>query len=87
MDWQKVFEITEALPAGPYELLVEIIDARGNKLVEESEYTISVLRQNEDDKKIEEKEKEEKLDNKLENELEGKKENEKQEDLKIKTRF
>ena len=43
MDWQKVFEITEALPAGPYELLVEIIDAAGNKLVEESEYTISVL--------------------------------------------
>ena len=46
-------------------------------------------RQNEDDKKIEEKEKEkeEKLDNKLENELQDKKENEKQEDLKIKTRF
>ncbi len=43
MDWQKVFEITEALPAGSYELLVEIIDAAGNKLVEESEYTISVL--------------------------------------------
>jgi hypothetical protein len=85
MDWQKVFEITEALPAGPYELLVEIIDAAGNKLVEESEYTISVLApKNEDDKKIEEKEKEEKLDNKLENELEDKKENEKQEDLKIK---
>ena len=80
MDWQKVFEITEALPAGPYELLVEIIDAAGNKLVEESEYTISVLApKNEDDKKIEEK-----LDNKLENELEDKKENEKQEDLKIK---
>ncbi|MED3622007.1 transglycosylase, partial [Bacillus thuringiensis] len=75
MDWQKVFEITEALPAGPYELLVEIIDAAGNKLVEESEYTISVLApKNEDDKKIEEKE--EKLDNKLENELEDKKENE-----------
>lgn len=91
MDWQKVFEITEALPAGPYELLVEIIDAAGNKLVEESEYTISVLApKNENDKKIEEKEKEkekekeEKLDNKLENELEDKKENEKQEDLKIK---
>ncbi|MGA4498101.1 transglycosylase [Bacillus bombysepticus] len=85
MDWQKVFEITEALPAGPYELLVEIIDAAGNKLVEESEYTISVLApKNEDDKKIEEKEKEEKLDNKLENELEDKKENDKQEDLKIK---
>jgi len=83
MDWEKVFEITEALPAGPYELLVEIIDAAGNKLVEESEYTISVLApKNEDDKKIEEKE--EKLDNKLENELEDKKENEKQEDLKIK---
>ncbi|HGN6578061.1 transglycosylase [Bacillus cereus] len=80
MDWQKVFEITEALPAGPYELLVEIIDAAGNKLVEESEYTISVLApKNEDDKKIEEK-----LDNKLENELEDKKENEKQEDLKVK---
>ncbi|MHA2890277.1 transglycosylase [Bacillus cereus] len=85
MDWQKVFEITEALSAGPYELLVEIIDAAGNKLVEESEYTISVLApKNEDDKKIEEKEKEDKLDNKLENELEDKKENEKQEDLKIK---
>ncbi|PGU50278.1 transglycosylase [Bacillus cereus] len=85
MDWEKVFEITEALPAGPYELLVEIIDAAGNKLVEESEYTISVLApKNEDDKKIEEKEKEEKLDNKLENELEDKKENEKREDLKIK---
>ncbi|HFK1747340.1 TPA: transglycosylase [Bacillus cereus] len=83
MDWQKVFEITEALPAGSYELLVEIIDAAGNKLVEESEYTISVLApKNEDDKKIEEKE--DKLDNKLENELEDKKENEKQEDLKIK---
>lgn len=83
MDWQKVFEITEALPAGPYELLVEIIDAAGNKLVEESEYTISVLvPKNEDDKKIEEKE--EKLDNKLENELEDKKENEKQEDSKVK---
>lgn len=83
MDWQKVFEITEALPAGPYELLVEIIDAAGNKLVEESEYTISVLApKNEDDKKIEEKE--DKLDNKLENELEDKKENEKQEDSKVK---
>ncbi|MEK4541901.1 MULTISPECIES: DUF4625 domain-containing protein [Bacillus] len=85
MDWQKVFEITEALPAGPYELLVEIIDAAGNKLVEKSKYTISVLApKNEDDKKIEEKEKEDKLDNKLENELEDKKENEKQKDLKIK---
>ncbi|AKE16039.1 transglycosylase [Bacillus cereus] len=83
MDWQKVFEITEALPAGPYKLLVEIIDAAGNKLVEESEYTISVLApKNEDDKKIEEKE--DKLDNKLENELEDKKENEKQEDSKVK---
>ncbi|MFB5089898.1 transglycosylase [Bacillus cereus] len=87
MDWEKVFEITEALPAGPYELLVEIIDAAGNKLVEESEYIISILApKNEDDKKIEEKEKEkeDKLDNKLENELEDKKENEKQEDSKVK---
>ncbi|EOP92147.1 transglycosylase [Bacillus sp. AC79A.1] len=85
MDWQKVFEIAEELPAGPYELHVEIIDAAGNKLVEESEYTISILApKNEDDKKIEEKEKEDKLDNKLENELEDKKENEKQEDLKVK---
>ncbi|HHL0968642.1 TPA: transglycosylase [Bacillus cereus] len=83
MDWQKVFEITEALPAGPYELLVEIIDAAGNKLVKKSEYIISVLApKNEDDKKIEEKE--DKLDNKLENELEDKKENEKQEDSKVK---
>lgn len=87
MDWEKVFEITEALPAGPYELLVEIIDAAGNKLVEKSEYIISILApKNEDDKKIEEKEKEkeDKLDNKLENELEDKKENEKQEDSKVK---
>lgn len=85
MDWQKVFEITEALPAGPYELLIEIVDAAGNKLVEKSEYIISILApKNEDDKKIEEKEKEDKLDNKLENELEDKKENEKQEDLKVK---
>lgn len=43
MDWEKVFEITEALPAGPYELLIEIIDAAGNKLVEKSEYIISIL--------------------------------------------
>ncbi|MED0933370.1 transglycosylase [Bacillus mobilis] len=76
MDWQKVFEITDALPIGPYELLVEIVDAAGNKLVEESEYIVSVLEQKtEDDKKIEERENE--------NKLEDKKETEKQEDSKV----
>ncbi|MDJ1476832.1 transglycosylase [Bacillus sp. LS15-K4] len=76
MDWQKVFEITDALPIGTYELLVEIVDAAGNKLVEESEYIISVLEQKtEDDKKIEERENEDRL--------EDKKETEKQEDSKV----
>ncbi|MCU5461279.1 transglycosylase [Bacillus cereus] len=76
MDWQKVFEITDALPIGSYELLVEVVDAAGNKLVEESEYIVSVLEQKtEDDKKIEERENE--------NKLEDKKETEKQEDSKV----
>ncbi|HDR8183292.1 TPA: transglycosylase [Bacillus thuringiensis] len=76
MDWQKVFEITDTLPIGTYELLVEIVDAAGNKLVEESEYIVSVLEQKtEDDKKIEERENEDRL--------EDKKETEKQEDSKV----
>ncbi|HDR7352729.1 TPA: transglycosylase [Bacillus wiedmannii] len=76
MDWQKVFEITDVLPIGTYELLVEIVDAAGNKLVEESEYIVSVLEQKtEDDKKIEERENEDRL--------EDKKETEKQEDSKV----
>ncbi|MFJ8215499.1 transglycosylase [Bacillus cereus] len=76
MDWQKVFEITDALPIGSYELLVEIVDAAGNKLVEESEYIVSVLeKKTEDDKKIEERENEDRL--------EDKKETEKQEDSKV----
>lgn len=80
MEWQKVFEITDALPNGTYELLVEVVDAAGNKLVEESEYVVSVLEQKtEEDKKTEEREKEDKLENKLED----KKETEKQEDTKI----
>ncbi|PEI80889.1 transglycosylase [Bacillus wiedmannii] len=80
MDWQKVFEITDALPIGSYELLVEIVDAAGNKLVEESEYVVSVLEQKtEEDKKIEERENEDELENKLED----KKETEKQEDSKV----
>ncbi|MBE7116757.1 transglycosylase [Bacillus paranthracis] len=80
MEWQKVFEITDALPNGTYELLVEVVDAAGNKLVEESEYVVSVLEQKtEEDKKTEEQEKEDKLENKLED----KKETEKQEDTKV----
>ncbi|HHP5736382.1 MULTISPECIES: transglycosylase [Bacillus cereus group] len=76
MDWQKVLEITDALPIGTYELLVEIVDAAGNKLVEESEYVISVLEQKtEEEKKIEERENED--------ELEDKKEAEKQEESKV----
>lgn len=76
MDWQKVFEITDALPSGTYEILVEIVDAAGNKLAEESEYIVSVLEQKtEDDNKIEERENE--------NKLEDKKETEKQEDSKV----
>ncbi|WP_074532057.1 transglycosylase [Bacillus paranthracis] len=80
MEWQKVFEITDALPNGTYELLVEVVDAAGNKLVEESKYVVSVLEQKtEEDKKTEEQEKEDKLENKLED----KKETEKQEDTKV----
>ncbi|WP_263704242.1 transglycosylase [Bacillus thuringiensis] len=80
MDWQKVFEITDALSIGSYELLVEIVDAAGNKLVEESEYIVSVLEQKqEEDKKVEERENEDKLEDKLED----KKETEKQEDSKV----
>lgn len=41
----KVFEITDALSNGTYELLVEVVDAAGNKLVEESEYVVSVWEQ------------------------------------------
>ncbi|HFF3187144.1 transglycosylase [Bacillus cereus] len=88
MDWQKVFEITDALPNGTYELFVEVVDAAGNKLIEASEYVVSVLEQKtEEDKKIEERENEDKLENKLENKLEDKledkKETEKQEDTKV----
>ncbi|MDA1529631.1 transglycosylase [Bacillus cereus group sp. TH260-2LC] len=80
MEWQKVFEITDALSNGTYELLVEVVDAAGNKLVEESEYVVSVLEQKtEEDKKTEEQENEDKLENKLED----KKETEKQEDTKV----
>lgn len=80
MDWQKVFEITDTLPIGTYELVVEIVDAAGNKLVEASKYIVSVLEQKtEEDKKIEERENEDKLENKLED----KKETEKQEDSKV----
>ncbi|WP_411470021.1 transglycosylase [Bacillus thuringiensis] len=76
MDWQKVFEITDALPSGTYELLVEVVDAAGNKLIEASEYVVSVLEQKtEEDKKIEERENEDKL--------EDKKETEKQKDSKV----
>ncbi|HDR7637778.1 transglycosylase [Bacillus wiedmannii] len=80
MDWQKVFEITDALPIGTYEILVEIVDAAGNKLVEESEYIVSILEQKtEEDKKVEERKNEDKLEDKEEPE----KEPEKQEDSKI----
>lgn len=76
MEWQKVFEITDALPIGTYELLVEIVDAAGNKLVEASEYIVSVLeKKTEEDKKVEERENEDKL--------EDKKETEEQEDSKV----
>ncbi|MFP3377836.1 transglycosylase [Bacillus sp. SIMBA_069] len=81
MDWQKVFEITDALPIGTYEILVEIVDAAGNKLVEESEYIVSVLEQKtEDDKKVEERKNEDKLEDKKETD---EKETEKQEDSKV----
>lgn len=84
MEWQKVFEITGALPSGTYELLVEVVDAAGNKLIEASEYVVSVLEQKtEEDKKIEERENEDKLENKLEDKLEDKKETEKQKDSKV----
>lgn len=76
MDWQKVFELTDALTNGQYKLFVEIVDAAGNKLVAESEYIVSVLGQKmEDDKKTEEQENE--------NKVEDKKEISKQEDSKV----
>ncbi|TPV46532.1 Ig-like domain-containing protein [Bacillus dicomae] len=76
MEWQRVFEITDALPSGTYELLVEVVDAAGNKRIEASEYVVSVLEQKtEEDKKIEERENEDKL--------EDKKEIEKQEEPKV----
>ncbi|MGE7882606.1 transglycosylase [Bacillus sp. NPDC094077] len=76
MDWQKVYEINDALPIGSYKLLVEIVDTAGNKLVVESEYIVSVLGQKtEDDKKTEEQENE--------NKVEDKKEEDKKEDSKV----
>lgn len=76
MDWQKIFEITEALPVGPHQLIVEVTDGAGNKLVTESEYIVSIIEQKvKDDEKIEEQENQ--------NEVEDKKEIEKQEDPKI----
>ena len=75
----KVFEITDALPNGTYELLVEVVDAAGNKLVEESSMSFLFWNKTEEDKKTEEQEKEDKLENKLED----KKETEKQEDTKV----
>ncbi|XLP23709.1 transglycosylase [Bacillus toyonensis] len=76
MDWQKVFEITDALPNGQYKLFIEIVDAAGNKLVAKSEYIVSVLGQKmEDDKKTEEQEND--------NKVEDKKEISKQEDSKV----
>ncbi|MED1269954.1 transglycosylase [Bacillus mycoides] len=78
MDWQKIIEITEALPIGPHQLIVEVTDVAGNKLVTESEYIISIIEQKvEDNEKIEEHENQ--------NKLEDKKEAEKQEDSKIAT--
>ena len=57
LDWQKIFEITEALPVGPHQLIVEVTDGAGNKLVTESEYIISIIEQKvKDDEKIEEQE-------------------------------
>ncbi|CAM3860206.1 transglycosylase [Bacillus paramycoides] len=76
MDWQKIFEITEALPVGPHQLIVEVIDEAGNKLVVESEYIVSIIEQKlKDDEKIEEQENQ--------NKVEEKKETEKQEDSKV----
>ncbi|MBK5346650.1 transglycosylase [Bacillus sp. TH44] len=76
MDWHKIFEITEALPVGPHQLIVEVTDGAGNKLVTESEYIVSIIEQKvKDDEKIEEQENQK--------EVEDKKEIEKQEDPKI----
>ena len=47
----KVFEITDALPNGTYELLVEVVDAAGNKLVEESSMSFLFWNKTEEDKR------------------------------------
>ncbi|AWC32315.1 transglycosylase [Bacillus cytotoxicus] len=44
-DWRKVYEVTEAMKAGRYHLHLEIVDAAGNRFVQESSYIISVLEQ------------------------------------------
>ena len=64
---------------GHTSLLVEVVDAAGNKLVEESSMSFLFWNKTEEDKKTEEQEKEDKLENKLED----KKETEKQEDTKV----
>ncbi|WJE26330.1 transglycosylase [Bacillus cereus] len=78
LDWQKQIEITETLPVGPHQLIVEVTDVAGNKLVTESEYIISIIEQKvKDDEKIEE--------HGNQNKLEDKKEAEKQKDSKMET--
>ncbi|GLV63863.1 hypothetical protein Bmyc01_25330 [Bacillus mycoides] len=78
MDWQKIIEITVALPIGPHQLILEVTDAAGNKLVIESEYIISIIEPKvKDDENIEE--------HTNQNKLEDKKETEKQEDSKMET--
>ncbi|PES76395.1 transglycosylase [Bacillus cereus] len=77
MDWQKIIEITEVF-IGPHQLIVEVTDAAGNKLVTESEYIISIIEPKvKDDENIEE--------HTNHNKLEDKKETEKQEDSKMET--
>ncbi|OQR55838.1 transglycosylase [Bacillus sp. CDB3] len=78
MDWQKIIEITEALPIDQHQLIVEVTDAAGNKLVTESEYIISII-----EPKVKEDENIEEHTN--QNKLEDKKETEKQEDSKMET--
>ncbi|PGK37990.1 transglycosylase [Bacillus anthracis] len=69
MEWQKTYEITEALLTGTYRLVVEITDAAGNKLVQGSEYTVSVVEQKpKENEKIEEQKKEETIEEGKQNE-------------------
>lgn len=45
MDWRSVYEVTESLQAGTYQIIVEMVDSAGNQAVQETPYAISITEQ------------------------------------------